>query len=135
MLLHQERVIIEVLFLDGIQAQENVIVTELNVMIEQSEKLFDIAVDLERELWQIDGDEGEIASRTGLLGTVEICHDARSTAHGRDARIIIAGLIILEIIRRVDVDEIREEATGADLACLEKQIVIRIVGIIIDAGF
>ena len=132
-LLHQERIIIKMLFLDRPQPMKNVIVTELNVVIEESKKLFDVAVGFEGELGQIDGNEGEVAARAGLFGAVEIGHHARSTAHRCDARVIIAGLIILKIIRRVDVDEIGEEAARADAAGLNEEVVIGVGGIVIDA--
>ena len=53
--------------------------------------------------------------------------------YGCNATVIIAFFVVLQIIWRVDVHEIREKTFRADLARLAEQVVVFIVDVVIDA--
>ena len=103
------------LLLDDVQALQQVIMTELDIVIIELPELVEIALGLECQLRQVDGREGEVAAGTGFLRAVDVAHDARAAAHRGNGTVVIARLVILQVVRRVDIDEIREEALGTDL--------------------
>ena len=119
--------------LDDVQALEQVVMAERDVVVVELEEFLLVALRLDRELRQVDGRGGEIAARAGLLRAVDVAHHARAAAHRRDAAVVVAGLIVLEIVRRVDVDEVREQALRARLARLQEEVVVRIAGVVVHA--
>ncbi len=130
---HEERVVVDMLLLDDVQALEQVVMAERDVVVVELEEFLHVALCLDRELRQVDRREGEVAARAGLLRAVDIAHHARAAAHRRDAAVVVARLIVLEIVRRVDVDEVREEALRARLARLQEEVVVRIARVVVHA--
>ena len=122
------------LLLDDVQAREQVVVRDVDVFVEELIEFPDVALRFEREFRQIDRREREVAAAAGFLRAVDVAHDARAAAHRRDVAVVVAFFIILKVVRRVEVHEIREQALRARLACLLEQVVVRVAGVIVDAG-
>ena len=122
------------LLLDDVQTREQVIMRNVDVLVEELVEFLDVALRFERELRQVDRREGEVAAAAGFFWAVDVAHDARAAAHRRDVAVVVALFVILEVVRRVEVHEIREQALRARLACLLEQVIVRVAGVVVDAG-
>ncbi len=131
---HEERIVVDMLLLDDRQTREHVVVADADVLVKELPEFIQVSLRLEREFRQIDRDEREIAAAAGLLRAVHIAHDARAAAHRRHAAVVVARFVVLQVVRRIDIHEIREQALRADLAGQLEQVVVRILRIIVHAG-
>ena len=122
------------LLLDDMQPRQQIVMRNPDVFIVQFPERIHIPLGLDGQLGQIDGRKGEVAAAAGFFRAVDIAHDAGAAAHGCDCAVVIARLIVLQVVRRIDVHEIREQPLGARLAGLQEEIVVRIAFVVIHAG-
>ena len=86
---------------------------------------------------QVDGGEGQVAAGIGNLpgGVIDIAHDAGAAAHGGNLRLRMAGLVVLQVKGRIQEHIVGEQAAGADLTAQPEQVVVGVLGIVVDALF
>ena len=94
-----------------------------------------VALGEQREARQVDAREREVAAAACdfALGIVHVAHDARAAAHVGDLRVVVAGLVILEVERRVEEAEIRKQALRRRLHREAEEVVVRIALVIVHA--
>ena len=123
------------LFLDGLEAEQEIVMANLDVFIQQLPELVQIALGLQSQLGQINGGKGEITTAASLARAVDITNNPGTTAHSSHIGVVVIWLIILQIIWSIYVDKIREQSLGAYPAGLLEKIVVRIIWVVIDSGF
>ena len=132
---HQERIVIDMLTGDNLIAEFQIFLGHVDILVHDFVELLDIAFGFQRHHRQIERRESKVTTASAFFGAIDIANHARTAAHGRNNAVRIARLVILEIIRCIHVHEIREQALCADFAGPLEQVVIRVAGVVIYAGF
>ncbi len=113
----------------------------VNAQIEHTVKLIkeevDVFVGKDRKTGQVDGGEAQVTSAVGdLTGRiVAVADDAGTATHVRDLGLGMTGLVISEVVGRVDEGVVGEETLRRYAERELEQIVVRILGIVVDALF
>ena len=90
---------------------------------------------LDGEARQVDRGEAKVASAEGDLAgrVVDVGDDARAAAHVGDLGLGVAGLVVGEVVGRVDEREVREEALCRNAAGQLEEVVVGVGGVVVYA--
>ena len=128
---HKERIVIDVLMLDGLQSEQKIVVANLNLFIQEAPELVHIAVSLQGQHRQINGGKGEVTPAAHLARTVYITNCTGTATHGGNYAVVVARLIVLKIIWSIHIYEVREQSLGRGFAGLLEKIIVRIPRIVV----
>ena len=132
---HQERVVVRLLAALDLEAVHQLLLDEREPRVEQLVKLFDVALCLDAQPRQVDRGEAQVAAPAGDLArrVVHVAHHARAAAHVRHLAVVIAGLVVLQVERRVEEAEVREQPLRRAAHRVLEQVVVRVALVVIDA--
>ena len=134
-LAHQERIIAHLLARLNLKAFVELLKHQIHPLVQRLEEQLDVALALNGDARQVDRREGQVAAAVADLArrVVHVANHAGAAAHVGDFRLVVAGLVILEVERRIHKRKIREEALGAHANRQPEQVVVRVAGVVAHA--
>ncbi len=134
-LAHQKRVVVDFLGALNLEAVQQLADHQVDALVQNRVELFHVAVRLDADARQVDGGEAQVAAAAGHLAAsvVDVAHHAGAAAHVGDLRVIVAGLVVLQVEGRVQKAEVGEQPLGTHLDGKLEQVVVRVAGVVVDA--
>ena len=134
-LTHQEREVPYMLAALYLEAEHQLVHNQVHHIVQGSVELVQVAVRLDSKTGQVDGCEAEVApAGDDLAGrVVNIADNSCAAAHVSGLGVVISGLVVLQIERRVDEREVREHALCRNADSQLEQVVVGILGVVVYA--
>ena len=108
---------------------------QVDLIVQQLEEAVQIALGLDAQAGQVDGREAEVAAAAGHLavGVVHVAQHAGAATHVGHFAVVVTGLVVLQVERRIQEAEIGEQTHGRGLDGHLEQVVVGVAFVVVDA--
>ena len=136
-LAHEEGIVVGFLAALNLETVQQLLYHQVDPLVQYLIKFLDVFVGFDADAGQVDGGEAQVAPAAGHFPAlvVDVAHDTSAAAHVGHFRVVVPGLVVLEVEGRVDKAEVGEQPLGGDPHGQLEQVVVGVALVVVDALF